>query len=107
MLGIVTFRCRICWRHRPPEKRQPRETPMQEPRTIDTLLAQYSESHLNHTNEIIHFICVPVIVFTLLGLLWCIHPLVALAMAAASMLYYFKLSRPFALGMLLMAAVML
>jgi uncharacterized membrane protein YGL010W len=65
---------------------------MPEHRTIDTLLAQYSESHLNPTNEVIHFICVPVIVFTLLGLLWSLHPLVALAFAAASMVYYFRLS---------------
>ena len=80
---------------------------MQEPRAIDTLLAQYSESHLHPANEVIHFICVPIIVFTLLGLLWCLHPLVALAMVAASMWYYFKLSRPFAWGMLLMSAAML
>ncbi|WP_343728561.1 Mpo1-like protein [Duganella sp.] len=80
---------------------------MPETRTIDTLLAKYSESHLNPTNEVIHFVCVPVIVFTLLGMLWALHPLVALAFTAGAMWYYFKLSKPFALGMLLMAAVML
>jgi uncharacterized membrane protein YGL010W len=80
---------------------------MPQPRTIDTLLAKYSESHLNHTNELIHFVCVPVIVFTLLGLLWAAHPLLALAAVVASMGYYFRLSKPFAVGMLLMAAVML
>jgi len=32
-------------------------------RTIDTLLDQYSDSHRNPTNELIHFVCVPVIVF--------------------------------------------
>ena len=77
------------------------------PRAIDTLLAKYSESHLNHTNEIIHFICVPVIVFTLLGLIWAIHPLAAVAVAVGSLVYYFQLSKPFALGMALMAALML
>ena len=50
-----------------------------QPRTIDTLLEQYSESHRNPTNELIHVVCVPVIVFTLLGILWSIHPLVAVA----------------------------
>jgi len=75
--------------------------------SIDTLLAQYSESHLNPTNELIHFVCVPLIVFSLLGLIWAIHPLLALAGVVASLIYYFKLSRNFALGMLLMAAVML
>ena len=78
-----------------------------QPRVIDSLLARYSESHLNHTNELIHFICVPVIVFTLLGLLWSIHPLAAVAAVFASLAYYFQLSKPFALGMALMAALML
>lgn len=80
---------------------------MPQPRTIDLLLAKYSESHLNPTNEVIHFICVPVIVFTLLGLVWAIHPLAAVAVTVASLSYYFTLSKPFALGMLVMAAVML
>ena len=76
-------------------------------RTIDTLLAKYSESHLNPTNEVIHFICVPVIVFTLLGLLWSIHWIVAVAVTLASLAYYVKLSKPFAIGMALMSGLML
>ena len=80
---------------------------MPEPRTIDTLLAQYSESHLNPVNEIIHFVCVPVIVFTLLGLAWAIHPLLAVALTLAALVYYFQLSKPFAVGMLLMSLLML
>jgi uncharacterized membrane protein YGL010W len=76
-------------------------------REIDTLLAKYSESHLNHTNEVIHFVCVPVIVFTLLGLVWALHPWAAVAVTVAALAYYIKLSPPFALGMLLMSAVML
>jgi uncharacterized membrane protein YGL010W len=77
------------------------------PRAIDTLLAKYSESHLNHTNEIIHVVCVPLIVFTLLGIVWWVHPLAALALSAAALCYYFQLSRPFFIGMLAMTAVML
>jgi uncharacterized membrane protein YGL010W len=80
---------------------------MPQPRTIDTLLAQYSESHLHPTNELIHFVCVPVIMFTLLGLLWALHPAVALAFTAAAMLYYIRLSPRFAVGMAVMAALML
>jgi uncharacterized membrane protein YGL010W len=78
-----------------------------QPRSIDTLLAQYNESHRNPTNELIHIVCVPVIVFTLLGILWAIHPLVALAAAAGALWYWFRLSRPFALGMLVITALML
>lgn len=85
------------------------QTPLSatEPRAIDVLLAKYSESHLNPTNEIIHFVCVPVIVFTLLGIVWWVHPLAALAVSAAALWYYFQLSRPFAIGMLIMSAAML
>jgi uncharacterized membrane protein YGL010W len=78
-----------------------------QPRSIDSLLEQYAESHRHHTNELIHIVCVPVIVFTLLGILWAIHPLVALAAVAGSLWYYFKLSRQFALGMLVMSLLML
>jgi uncharacterized membrane protein YGL010W len=80
---------------------------MKQARTIDTLLEQYSDSHRHPTNELIHFVCVPVIVFTLLGILWSIHPVLAAGACVAALVYYFRLSRPFAFGMLLMSAVML
>ena len=80
---------------------------MTQARTIDVLLDQYSDSHRNPTNELIHFVCVPVIVFTLLGILWSVHPALAVAAALAALVYYFRLSPPFACGMLLMSAVML
>lgn len=80
---------------------------MPQPRTIDVLLEQYADSHRNPTNELIHLVCVPVIVFTLLGILWSIHPLLALLACIGALVYYFKLSRPFALGMLLMSIAML
>jgi uncharacterized membrane protein YGL010W len=76
-------------------------------RTIDTLLAQYSESHRNPTNELIHFVCVPLIVFSLLGILYALHPVLALAAVAGSLWYYLQLSKPFAVGMLAMSILML
>lgn len=39
---------------------------------VDVLFDKYAESHQNHSNEIIHWICVPLIVFSLLGLVWAI-----------------------------------
>lgn len=77
------------------------------PRDIDVLLARYAESHRNRVNELIHFVCIPAIVFSLLGILWAMHPVVALVVVAAALAYYIKLSRPFALGMAAMSAVML
>ncbi|GAB3543480.1 DUF962 domain-containing protein [Noviherbaspirillum agri] len=76
-------------------------------RQVDALLAKYAESHRNHTNELIHIVCIPAIVFSFLGLLWALHPLAALGVTLASLVYYFRLSVPFAFGMLLMSGVML
>ena len=76
-------------------------------RTIDTLLAQYGESHRNHVNEWVHIVCVPLIVFSLLGLLWSAHPSMALLASILALYYYYKLSRPFAAGMLAILAIML
>jgi uncharacterized membrane protein YGL010W len=43
-----------------------------EKRQVDIYFDKYAESHQNHTNETIHWICVPLIVFSLLGLVWSI-----------------------------------
>jgi uncharacterized membrane protein YGL010W len=80
---------------------------MTEARTIDTLLTEYGASHLNRTNEMIHFVCVPVIVFTALGLFWTLHPLLAVVASLAALGYYMTLSKPLAIGMLLMTLAML
>jgi hypothetical protein len=77
------------------------------PRRIDVLLARYAESHRHPMNELIHCICVPAIVFSLLGLCWIVSPAVALLVAAAVLAWYLRLSPPFAVGMLAMSAVML
>jgi len=39
-------------------------------RSLEEWLELYAESHKNKTNKIIHNICVPVITFTVLGILW-------------------------------------
>ncbi|SNS68078.1 Uncharacterized membrane protein YGL010W [Noviherbaspirillum humi] len=76
-------------------------------RQIDALLDKYAESHRNPVNEAIHCICIPAIVFSLLGLLWAVHPYVAGAVVAGAMFYYLMLSPAFAIGMLLMTCAML
>ncbi|WMW82538.1 DUF962 domain-containing protein [Undibacterium cyanobacteriorum] len=76
-------------------------------REVIRLLSHYAESHRNPTNEKIHFVCVPVIVWTVLGLVWSIHPWAAYAGAALALIYYVTLSIPFAFGMTVMASIML
>lgn len=87
-------------------------------RRIDRLLDVYSESHQNRLNKLIHWICVPVIVWTVVALLWSIPfpwsagsgivPLnwavIGLVLAQA---YYFSLSRRLGMGLLLYNLAML
>ncbi len=80
---------------------------MSEPRQIDRLLQRYSESHRHPTNEWIHVVCVPAIVFSLLGLIWHVNPMAAVGACFLALAYYVTLSIPFAVGMLLMSGAML
>ena len=68
-------------------------------RAIDQLLGEYAESHRNPTNRLIHKICVPLIVYSTVGLMWWVHPYLALAFMIFSVGYYLRLSWPFALAM--------
>ncbi len=79
----------------------------EEPRRIDQLLAQYSLSHQHPMNERIHFLAVPLIMLTLIGLMFEIHPAVAYVFLAASMVYYLRLSLVFSAVMAIWTALML
>lgn len=59
---------------------------------LDQLIAHYALSHQHPTNEAIHCVAVPVIMLTLLGLLYAIHPFVFALFLAASFVYYARLS---------------
>lgn len=70
-------------------------------RTLDTLLDEYAQDHRNLINQKIHYVCVPLIVWSLLGLLWSIpllpfslgpHPINAgLLFVLGSLCYYLYL----------------
>ena len=85
-------------------------------RTVEDWLADYATSHANATNKALHWICVPLIVLAVLGLLWSlpvpgavarrVPPLNWATLAAVAALgYYALLSVRLALGMLLPLAV--
>ncbi|WP_431098061.1 DUF962 domain-containing protein [Polaromonas aquatica] len=76
-------------------------------RKVDQLLAHYGESHQNPRNELIHFIAIPLIMLSLVGMLFALHPYVAYAFVAASMVYYARLSAVFFVSMALWSAVFL
>ena len=80
-------------------------TPVGGERKVDILLAHYSESHQNPRNELIHFIAIPLIMLSLVGMLFALHPYVAYAFMAASMVYYARLSMVFLVSMAVLSAV--
>jgi uncharacterized membrane protein YGL010W len=76
-------------------------------RKIDELFARYGESHRHPANKAIHWICVPLITWSLLGLLWSAAPAAAYALVAIAVAFYLWLSVPLAVGMLVLVALML
>lgn len=68
-------------------------------RRVDQLLAHYGSSHRHPTNEAIHFVAIPLILLSLVGLLYRVHPWVAYVFIAASMVYYIRLSLVFTVAM--------
>lgn len=85
-------------------------------RSIDSLFSEYGESHQNPTNKIIHWICVPLIFFSLIALIAAIpsewlkswfpedwRPYIHLGtvLITFAFLYYLRLSLTMAIGLLL------
>lgn len=82
-------------------------------RTIESLLTAYGVSHQNPVNKRVHWVCVPAIVFSLLGMLW-LAPVPgeaprwlnwATVLIALAMVYYVAIAPRLAVGMVPVAAV--
>ncbi|WP_374509643.1 DUF962 domain-containing protein [Niveibacterium sp.] len=76
-------------------------------REVDRLLAHYGESHRNPTNEKIHLVCIPLILASLVGLMWAASAWLALGFIAASLVYYARLSPAFLIAMSLVSVIVL
>lgn len=89
-------------------------------RKIDALLSEYGESHQNETNKAIHWICVPLIFFSIVGLVASIPsgPLQnimqgspyanwATVLLVLAIVYYVSLSITLSVGMMLFSALCL
>lgn len=85
--------------------------------TVHEWFNKYGESHQNPINKTIHWICIPLIMFSLMGMLWSIplpsfiqvHPLINLGtlLIVGALIFYLKLSIPLAFGMLFIGGAML
>ena len=80
-------------------------------KTADEWFDEYGESHQNTTNKIVHWICVPLIAASVIGLCWDIPVPSAMqsvpylnwatVVIVLCMVFYIRLSIPLAIGMLL------
>ena len=75
-------------------------------RKVDELFQRYGEFHRNAVNKAIHWVCVPLIVWAVLGGLWSLSPIAAYVAIVASIAFYLWLSPPLALGMVVVMALM-
>jgi len=81
--------------------------PVDPRREVDRWLGNYSEDHRNPTNIVIHWICVPLILWTVIALLWVVPVPAMLGRAGlwaavamfAALTFYLRLSRPLGLAM--------
>jgi len=76
-------------------------------RRVDQLLAHYAESHRHPANERIHVVAIPVIMLSIVGMLFALHPWAAYAFVAASLVYYALLRSPVFLGVMLLWTALL
>ena len=75
-------------------------------KSIEQWFTEYGESHRNATNKAIHWICVPLITYTLLGLLWALSPYALLVFCVVALVIYLTLSTTMAFVMLLAVILM-
>jgi uncharacterized membrane protein YGL010W len=75
-------------------------------RKVDELFARYGESHRHPANEAIHWICVPLITWSVLAALWAAAPVVAFIGIGLAVAFYAWLSVQIAVGMLALFALM-
>ena len=69
-------------------------------RRVDRLFEAYAQYHRDPVNKTIHWVCVPLIAWSVLGMLWAASPIAADVAIAAVTLFYLSLSLPLAAGML-------
>lgn len=76
-------------------------------KSVNQWFEEYGESHRNPVNKLVHWICVPLITFSVLGMLWALHPLAAALVVGLALAFYVVLSWQLALVMAAQSMIML
>ena len=75
-------------------------------KTIQQWLDEYSDSHQNSTNKSIHWVCVPAILFSIIGLLAHFSALLTALLVIMSLVFYARLDLVLAVAMAALVVVM-
>ena len=68
-------------------------------KTVTEWLDEYSESHQNKTNKLIHWVCVPTIYFSIIGILAHFSVLLTALLVVLAMVFYMRLDIALAIAM--------
>ncbi len=75
--------------------------------TLEEWFDEYGKSHRNSTNKAIHWVCVPVILFSILGIFWLVSSSLTIALVFLCCLFYWRLSVRLAIAMTVTMLAML
>lgn len=75
-------------------------------KTISEWLDEYSESHQDKTNKAIHWVCVPTILFSIIGILAHFSALLTALILVLTFVFYARLDLVLAVAMAALLAVM-
>lgn len=76
-------------------------------RSLNQWLTEYAESHTNPINKQLHWVCVPLILLSMIGGFWHVSPIAALVFLGALLAFYAKLSFKLLCAMCLLLLTML
>ena len=75
-------------------------------KTMNQWFDEYSESHQNKTNKAIHWVCVPTILFSIIGILAHFSALLTALLLLLSLVFYARLDLVLAVAMAALLVVM-
>ena len=75
-------------------------------KTMNQWFDEYSESHQNKTNKAIHWVCVPTIIFSIIGILAHFSALLTALLLLLSFVFYARLDLVLAVAMAALLVVM-
>lgn len=75
-------------------------------KTVDEWFSEYNDSHQNKTNKLIHWVCVPAILFSIIGILMHLSALITAALIVLTLVFYTRMDIVLAIAMTIFIGAM-